>query len=107
METSEYAASNQALPDRRAWRAEASNAVNRREFLKAALATGVVVGAGPQAWPAETKGAMPYRTLGRTGEKVSAIGLGGFHIGSPKDEQEGIRIILSAGTATPQRLPRI
>src|SRR5438309_11567601 len=39
---------------------------------------------------------MPYRTLGRTGEKVSAIGLGGYHIGSPKDEQEGIQIIRSA-----------
>src|SRR5438309_2997874 len=39
---------------------------------------------------------MHYRTLGRTGEQVSLIGLGGFHIGSPKDEQEGIRIIRSA-----------
>src|SRR5438046_8588379 len=34
--------------------------------------------------------------LGRTREKVSAIGLGGYHIGEPKDEQEGIRIIRSA-----------
>ena len=33
---------------------------------------------------------------GRTGEKVSAIGLGGFHIGQPKDEAEGIRIIRTA-----------
>ncbi len=39
---------------------------------------------------------MPYRTLGRSGEKVSLIGLGGFHIGVPKDEQEGIRIIRTA-----------
>ncbi|MDQ6631522.1 MAG: aldo/keto reductase [Verrucomicrobiota bacterium] len=38
---------------------------------------------------------MIYRLLGRTGEKISAIGLGGFHIGNPK-EQEGIRIIRSA-----------
>jgi aryl-alcohol dehydrogenase-like predicted oxidoreductase len=39
---------------------------------------------------------MIYRTLGRTGEKVSAIGLGGHHIGRPKDPAEGIRIVRSA-----------
>lgn len=39
---------------------------------------------------------MTYRTLGRTGEKVSAIGLGGHHIGRPKDPAEGIRLIRTA-----------
>ena len=39
---------------------------------------------------------MIYRTLGTTGEKVSAIGLGGHHIGRPKDESDGIKIIRSA-----------
>jgi predicted aldo/keto reductase-like oxidoreductase len=39
---------------------------------------------------------MIYRPLGRTGEKISAIGLGGFHIGMQKDEQESIRLIRSA-----------
>jgi predicted aldo/keto reductase-like oxidoreductase len=43
-----------------------------------------------------TAGEMIYRQLGRTGEKVSAIGLGGFHIGSQKDERESIRIIRTA-----------
>ena len=81
---------------RRAEKVAAGNELNRREFLKAALATGVVVGASPQPWPAESKGDMPYRTLGRTGEKVSALGLGGYHIGSPKEEQESIRIIRRA-----------
>jgi hypothetical protein len=73
----------------------ASDAFTRREFVKLALAAGVVAGAGPGAWAAETKDEMPYRTLGRTGEKISAIGLGGYHIGVPSEE-EGIRIIRSA-----------
>jgi len=37
------------------------------------------------------------RVLGKTGEKVSPIGLGGWHLGLPKvDEQLSIRIIRSA-----------
>jgi aryl-alcohol dehydrogenase-like predicted oxidoreductase len=39
---------------------------------------------------------MIHRTLGKTGERVSAIGLGGAHIGRPSDEQTGIRIIRTA-----------
>jgi aryl-alcohol dehydrogenase-like predicted oxidoreductase len=39
---------------------------------------------------------MLYRTLGKTGERVSAIGLGGAHIGRPADEKDGIRIVRSA-----------
>jgi aryl-alcohol dehydrogenase-like predicted oxidoreductase len=41
--------------------------------------------------------AVPTRTLGRTGEKVSMLGLGGFHIGKPKlSDAEAIRIIRTA-----------
>jgi predicted aldo/keto reductase-like oxidoreductase len=39
---------------------------------------------------------MLYRLLGNTQETVSAIGLGGFHIGIQADEQESIRIIRRA-----------
>ncbi len=39
---------------------------------------------------------MLYRTLGNTQERVSAIGLGGFHIGHQDEERESIRIIRSA-----------
>jgi predicted aldo/keto reductase-like oxidoreductase len=40
---------------------------------------------------------MLYRTLGGTGEKVSVIGIGGGHIGSPAvDEQLSMRIIRTA-----------
>ena len=40
---------------------------------------------------------MPYRVLGRTGVRVSALGLGGFHIGNPRlSNTEAIRIIQAA-----------
>ena len=40
--------------------------------------------------------AMPYRILGRTGEKVSLIGLGGAHLGMTRDEKESIHIVRTA-----------
>src|ERR1019366_5333437 len=47
--------------------------------------------------PAESvRGEMRYRQLGRTGELVSVIGLGGHHIGRQKDEKDSIQIIRSA-----------
>jgi len=75
----------------------AGGGITRRDFVQSVVATGVAAGASTHALEAGTKtGEMPYRTLGHTGEKVSAIGLGGFHIGIPKDEQEGIRIVRGA-----------
>jgi predicted aldo/keto reductase-like oxidoreductase len=45
----------------------------------------------------EQVGSIPMRTLGRTGERVSAIGLGGFHLGKPElPEPESLRIIRTA-----------
>jgi len=41
----------------------------------------------------DTKNGIPYRTLGRTGEKVSVVGLGGYHLGKQSDPDESIRII--------------
>ena len=47
--------------------------------------------------PQEAEGVIPYRTLGLTGERVSAIGLGGFHIGVPRlSDAESVRIIRTA-----------
>ncbi len=37
---------------------------------------------------------IPYRTLGHTGEKVSCIGMGGFHLGKPAlKEKEAIKLM--------------
>lgn len=83
---------------------------SRRDLLKAASTSGLVVAAlaavkeigqpalaqGKPTQAQIKKGEMLYRTLGRTGEQVSVIGLGGHHIGRPKDEQDGIRLIHSA-----------
>lgn len=47
--------------------------------------------------PGELKGDMLYRELGSTGQKVSAIGMGGFHLAKPTiDEGETIRLIQQA-----------
>jgi predicted aldo/keto reductase-like oxidoreductase len=45
---------------------------------------------------AEIKNGVPYRTLGNTGEKVSCVGIGGYHLGMQSDPQESIRIIRTA-----------
>ena len=73
--------------------------MDRRDALRT-LATIALTGAAHDAVRGQASdakaGEMIYRTLGRTGEKVSAIGLGGHHIGRPKDPADGIRIIHAA-----------
>jgi predicted aldo/keto reductase-like oxidoreductase len=45
----------------------------------------------------QTNSEMPYRVLGSTGEKISAIGVGGWHLGlKGVDEKLSIRIVRSA-----------
>src|SRR3989440_422950 len=47
--------------------------------------------------PKETiRGDMRYRPLGRTGQEVSLVDLGGHHIGRQKEEKESIGIIRAA-----------
>lgn len=66
----------------------------RREVLGALI--GASVAASLPA-PAQTRsGDMLYRTLGRTGERVSAIGLGGYHMAVPAEEKEGINLVRTA-----------
>ncbi len=69
--------------------------MDRRHFLKTAAAGTLMTSLSSQfAHAADTS--IPTRTLGRSGEKVSMVGLGGFHIGMQSDEQESIRIIRTA-----------
>ena len=42
------------------------------------------------------EGEMIYRTLGSTGEKISAIGMGGFHLSKPKTDEEAIKLVRTA-----------
>ena len=77
----------------------------RRRFLELMAATTpapLVAGAlaaGPDSSERSrevVRGEMRYRPLGRTGEQVSVIGLGGHHIGRQKQESESIKIIRAA-----------
>jgi predicted aldo/keto reductase-like oxidoreductase len=44
----------------------------------------------------KASGGIPRRALGRTGVEVSALGLGGYHLGLVKTEREAIRIVHEA-----------
>jgi aryl-alcohol dehydrogenase-like predicted oxidoreductase len=70
--------------------------ISRREFVGMAVAATVATSAEKLVWAVDAQTGMPHRTLGRTGEKVSLMGLGGSHIGRQKDEQESIQIIRTA-----------
>src|SRR6266481_4003305 len=82
--------------------------MQRREFLKSAAALGisatapVLAQSRPNASPTPSAIQRPqspdmiYRQLGTTGEIVSAIGLGGGHIGGQKEAAEGIRLTRAA-----------
>src|SRR3981189_3597824 len=65
--------------------------ISGRGFLGFAAASILLAHADQQ--PPESRNGVPYRTLGRTREKVSLIGLGGYHLGKQADPQESIRII--------------
>src|ERR1039457_6597318 len=67
-----------------------ASSMKRRNVLS------VLAGIGIAATGKAQGNGMIYRSFGNTKEKVSAIGLGGHHIGRPQDPNEGIRIIRSA-----------
>jgi predicted aldo/keto reductase-like oxidoreductase len=70
--------------------------MHRRRFLQTAAATTLMTSLSNKFSRAAETATVPMRVLGRSGEKVSMVGLGGYHIGMQADEQESIRIIRSA-----------
>ncbi len=69
--------------------------------ITAAAATGVrnVSGTGRLGNPGSTSAppaGVPKRPLGKTGAQVSAVGVGGYHLGSTKDQQEANEIVAKA-----------
>jgi predicted aldo/keto reductase-like oxidoreductase len=66
---------------------------SRREFLGITATSLLMAGTLSGSTRAERKNGIPYRPLGRTGEKVSLIGLGGYHLARQSDPEESIRII--------------
>jgi len=69
----------------------------RREFLKTSIATLATAAVGPSvlAQQQDSPEGIPTRPLGRSGERVSIIGVGGWHIGVP-EEKDAIAMIHEA-----------
>src|SRR5258708_18142342 len=88
--------------------------ISRRRFIKTTsgtLAIGVAAGSAALQVSAaaqqtsnltsdqpeeQRRGEMLFRRLGRTGEWVSLIGLGGYHMGKQADENDSIHLVRSA-----------
>jgi aryl-alcohol dehydrogenase-like predicted oxidoreductase len=76
--------------------------VTRRTFVKGAavLTASALVNPslGLAGQPPQTGGPdqIPQRQLGQTGIQVSALGVGGYHLGSTKDQQEANELVARA-----------
>src|SRR5882757_8812781 len=71
----------------------ATSSISRRGFLGFAAASIFLADASKDALRTESRNGIPYRRLGHTGEKVSVVGLGGYHLGKQADPQESLGII--------------
>ncbi|HEY2344154.1 MAG TPA: aldo/keto reductase [Chthoniobacteraceae bacterium] len=80
--------------------------MDRRQFLQGAAVVGAAafaeaqIARGQAAESPASEGAkpqpVPMRPLGKTGLNVSALGVGGFHLGTAKDQEESTRIVSRA-----------
>jgi uncharacterized protein len=62
---------------------------NRRQFLQAAAASLAAAGFGTQAMAdqRDSPAGVPTRPLGKTGQRIALVGLGGYHIGTVEEKQ--------------------
>jgi uncharacterized protein len=77
--------------------------LSRRKFMQAAAIMGAVplmpsraFSTGGGVPPQSPEGTVPKKTLGRTGVQVSALGLGGYHLGSATTDQVANEIVAKA-----------
>jgi predicted aldo/keto reductase-like oxidoreductase len=77
-----------------------ARALTRRQFLALTIAGASLAGVSmplDAEQAGQTAGAgMQYRSLGRTGEKVSIVGIGGAHLGMVPDDAQATRIVRTA-----------
>src|ERR1700723_1948652 len=76
--------------------------MERRDFLKSATAAGITSAIAAKAQASRVSNSpikrpespdMIYRELGTTGERVSVIGMGGYHLGKQTDANESINLM--------------
>src|SRR3989442_14094760 len=66
--------------------------VSRREFLGMTAASLLIAGRLSDAGKRDGNNRIPHRTLGRTGESVSLVGLGGRHTGQQEEARKSILV---------------
>jgi aryl-alcohol dehydrogenase-like predicted oxidoreductase len=84
---------------------ESEHGMPRRQFVRGAIYTAAATAMVRQGLAQSTnamtpltpsQGGVPMKPLGKTGVQVSALGVGGFHLGSAKDPQEATNIVARA-----------
>ena len=73
--------------------ANRDSGLSRREFLGVTAASLLFAGTLDGSTTSDRRNGVPYRPLGHTGEKVSLVGLGGYHLARQSEVEESIRII--------------
>src|SRR4051812_31068670 len=77
--------------------------LSRRRFMQAAAIIGATPFMGKRSsamaenmTAEKIEGTVPNKALGKTGVEVSALGLGGYHLGSANTDQVANEIVASA-----------